>query len=315
MAPPVKAAPLTAAGKAPAPPPPADGKDPPYKAPPAQHDGPPAPVVTPAPPAKVAPVVIPAPPGKAAAAPFFCHAMSPIVCSQPSGGAPPLEAAPTRAPIWLTPGAAVDPSSEAADPGESVDTGESEDNGESEGTGDEPGKDELESSTHNCGHMGTWAKKGGKQLAVKENFARTRQRYTILTSVPYGWSMTDHPDRVPKAAMLFKGKPDGRILHSLKENKSVKDWMLIQVQEEGSYRSEDVVEALDWMLPQAHSPDESIIVLLDRGNYGISYHLTEEVAEKVRSKGHVLRFSNGGATSFTQINDTHLHALSAQEHG
>ena len=37
-----------------------------------------------------------------------------------------------------------------ADPGESVDTGESEDNGKSEGTGDEPGKDESESSTHNC---------------------------------------------------------------------------------------------------------------------------------------------------------------------
>ena len=61
----------------------------------------------------------------------------------------------------------------------------------------------------------------------------------------------------------------------------------MQVQEEGSYRSPDVVETLEWMLPQAHSPDESMIVLLD----WFSGHLTEEVAEKIRSKGHVLFFS------------------------
>ena len=74
---------------------------------------------------------------------------------------------------------------------------------------------------------------------------------------------------------------------------------------EGSYRSKDVVEVLDWMLLQAHSPDESIIVLLD----WFSGHLTEEVAALVESKGHVLLFHGGGTTPFTQINDTHLHAL------
>ena len=54
----------------------------------------------------------------------------------------------------------------------------------------------------------------------------------------------------------------------------------------------------------AHSPDESIIVLLD----WFSGHLTEEVAECIHSKGHVLLFHGGGTTPFTQINDTHLHA-------
>ena len=49
--------------------------------------------------------------------------------------------------------------------------------------------------------------------------------------------------------------------------------MKMQVQVEGSYRSEDMVEVLNWMLPVAHSPDESIIVLLD----WFSGHLTEEV--------------------------------------
>ena len=53
--------------------------------------------------------------------------------------------------------------------------------------------------------------------------------------------------------------------------------MKVQVQEHGSYRSEDVVEALDWMLPVANIPSESIIVILD----WYSGHLTKEVAELV----------------------------------
>ena len=51
--------------------------------------------------------------------------------------------------------------------------------------------------------------------------------------------------------------------------------MKMQTQVQGSYRSEDMVEALDWMLPQAASSDESIVVLLDR----FSGHLTEEGLE------------------------------------
>ena len=51
--------------------------------------------------------------------------------------------------------------------------------------------------------------------------------------------------------------------------------MKVQVQEHGSYRSEDMVKALDWMLPDASDSNESIIVLLD----WYSGHLTEEVAE------------------------------------
>ena len=58
------------------------------------------------------------------------------------------------------------------------------------------------------------------------------------------------------------------------------------------------------MLPQAENSKESIVVLLD----WFSGHLTEEVADTVRRKGHVLIFHGGGCTPFTQINDTHLHA-------
>ena len=39
--------------------------------------------------------------------------------------------------------------------------------------------------------------------------------------------------------------------------------MLIQFQEEGSYRSADVVAALEWMLPSARDATDSTIVVLD----------------------------------------------------
>ena len=59
-----------------------------------------------------------------------------------------------------------------------------------------------------------------------------------------------------------------------------------------------------WMLPDAKTPAESVVVMLD----WCSGHLTKEVAEVVRRKGHVLLFHGGGCTPFTQINDTHLHS-------
>ena len=98
------------------------------------------------------------------------------------------------------------------------------------------------------------------------------------------------------------------MIQHLRQSTRLKSWMKVQVQVNGSYRSEDVVEALDWMLPTASNSTESIIVLL--GWY--SGHLTDEVAALVRGKGHVLMFHGGGCTPFTQINDTHLHALLAR---
>jgi hypothetical protein len=106
-------------------------------------------------------------------------------------------------------------------------------------------------------------------------------------------------------AVLFKGKPGGRILNDLTANYDLPEWMRVQIQENGSYRSGDVVEALEWILPDASVTGESLVVLLD----WFSGHLTEEVADIVRRKGHVLLFHGGGTTPFTQVNDTHLHAL------
>ena len=97
---------------------------------------------------------------------------------------------------------------------------------------------------NNAGHTGTWAFAGGRAPTVKENWRQTRERFTILTTVPWGWSITDHADNVPLTAMLFKGKKNGTIDKELKAYKNPKPWMYTQVQEEGSYRSPDVVEVL-----------------------------------------------------------------------
>ena len=86
-------------------------------------------------------------------------------------------------------------------------------------------------------------------------------------------------------------------------------WIRVQCQACGSYRSTDLIEALEKMLPEANSPEESVIVMLD----WFSGHLTDEVAAKIRSKGHVLLLHGGGTTPFTQVNDTHLHACLAAQ--
>ena len=165
--------------------------------------------------------------------------------------------------------------------------------------------DQKPSWFNNAGHTGTFARKGCSQPTVREDFNQTRERYSILTSVP-SWGH-DNPDVPPKIAVLFKAKPGGQVIGQLRNSPVLKEWTKVQVQENGSYRSEDVVEALDWMLPVAADSTESIIVLLD----WFSGHLTEEVAELVRNKGHVLLFHGGGCTPFTQMNDTHLHAVLA----
>jgi len=58
------------------------------------------------------------------------------------------------------------------------------------GYGDTPMRwlslDQKPSWWNNAGLTGTWAKKSRSAPTVTENFAHTRQRYTILTAVPYG---------------------------------------------------------------------------------------------------------------------------------
>ena len=82
----------------------------------------------------------------------------------------------------------------------------------------------------------------------------------------------------------------------------VPDWLLVQFQERGSYRTEDVLEFLDWALEPAACPQESVVVMLD----WFSGHLAPEIAELVAQKGHLLVFHGGGVTGLEQINETRL---------
>ena len=163
--------------------------------------------------------------------------------------------------------------------------------------------DQKPSWFNNAGHTGTFGQRGRHLPTVKENHAKTRERYTILTSVAsYPMSETESWKTPQKVAVLFKAKEKGTVYKRLKD--SVEPWMKVQTQENGSYRSCDVVEALEWLLPKAEKPEDSIVVVLD----WYSGHLTDEVMSCVRERGHVLIFHGGGCTPFTQVNDTHLHA-------
>ena len=166
--------------------------------------------------------------------------------------------------------------------------------------------DQKPSWFNNAGLTGTFAQQSGSAPTVREDFNKTRERYSILTSVPsWGHGVPDEP---PKVALLFKAQPEGLVLRRLRASVRNVPWMLTQTQSHGSYKSSDMVRALDWMLPAATKSEESIIILLD----WYSGHLTPEVAELARSKGHVLVFHGGGCTPFTQVNDTHLHSRLAR---
>lgn len=169
--------------------------------------------------------------------------------------------------------------------------------------------DQKPSWFNNTAHTGTYAKKGQKTKSVWENFAKSRERYTILTVVN---SNTDYDNtgvgQPPHVFILFKGKKNGRIISEVKELYDFPPWLHVQVQVCGSYREEDVIDALKIILPVARCTTESQVVLLD----WFSAHRSDNVISFIESLGHVVLFHGGGCTPFTQINDTHLHALLAR---
>ncbi len=152
---------------------------------------------------------------------------------------------------------------------------------------------------NNAGLKGTYCQKGSRKVTTKTDHNATRQRYTVLTFVQ-SWPST--PDNPPKCAILFKASSDARRLRAALH---APPGMLLQFQERGSYRTADVVEALDWALEDAARPQDSVVVLLD----WFSAHLSDSVQQLIRDKGHILLHHGGGVTGAEQVNDTHLHAL------
>ena len=107
---------------------------------------------------------------------------------------------------------------------------------------------------------GTYAMKGAKVVACKEKHSDSRQRYSIMTQVQshrQAGAVALAPEP-PRIAVLFKGKTP-RILAEL----DAPQWVLLQHAENGSYRTENVTEFLEFALPRAERPQDSIIVMLD----------------------------------------------------
>ena len=166
--------------------------------------------------------------------------------------------------------------------------------------------DQKPSWFNNAGATGTYTTRRGRNApTVRENHNATRERYTIFTSVCSWWRTYEPP---PPVCVLFRGQPGGRILDNCRANFDCPPWMMLQVQENGSYRAGDCVASLEWILPDAADSSQSIIVLLD----WFSAHRADDVERVVQRKGHVLLFHGGGVTPWIQVNDTHLHASVAR---
>jgi len=150
---------------------------------------------------------------------------------------------------------------------------------------------------NNAGTRPTYAKRGTRRVTVAEDHNATRERYSLFTTCQT-WDGGGTP---PKLAVLFKASRSAPILRGRIETPG---FILLQFQEKGSYRSEDVCDALRFFLPAAQSSEESIVVILD----WYSGHLTPEVQACIRELGHIAIYHGGGCTGFEQINDTHLHA-------
>lgn len=151
---------------------------------------------------------------------------------------------------------------------------------------------------NNAGSRPMYARKGARTVAAKENLNATRDRYTIRTYVP---SWTPPAGMPPPVAVLFKANRGVRLARDLEHP----GWMKIHIQEKGSYRAQDMVEALSWGIPPAAHSSESVVVLLD----WFAAHLTPELLQGLRDMGHVVLHHGGGVTGLEQVNDTHLHAL------
>ena len=150
----------------------------------------------------------------------------------------------------------------------------------------------------NAGRCPVYARTGARTVTTKENFAATRDRYTILTCVPRWAPPAGVP---PPVAALFKAKRGATIRRSLEHP----DWMKLQFQEKGSYRAEDMVDALSWVLKPAANSSESVVVLLD----WFAAHLTTQLHGAFRAMGHVVLYHGDGVTGLEQVNGTRLHAV------
>ena len=142
----------------------------------------------------------------------------------------------------------------------------------------------------------TLALRGCRKVALKENVAASRERFTVMTQV-HSWT----PTEPPPCAVMFRVQSvvGGRIRARLKVPG---DWLL-QFGPKGSYRTEHVLRFLDWWCEPVGRPADTIVVVLD----WFKPHLDERVDELVHESGHTVLRIGGGITPDVQVGDTHRH--------
>ena len=164
----------------------------------------------------------------------------------------------------------------------------------------------------------TLAPRGAEKVAVKENMPMTRSRFTAMTRCRWPAPPSDGKE----IAILFKAAGRGvRIRQTLRPPPGV----LLQFQEKGSYRLEDVLEYLEWIAdrtrvagpaqpsdapapassqgPAPASGQRRVVYLLD----WFAPHLDPAIDDVVHSLGHAVLRIGGHLTGLVQVEDTHCH--------
>ena len=158
---------------------------------------------------------------------------------------------------------------------------------------------------NNCANTGSWGRKGD-QPKVKEIFAHSRARYTICTCVDS--KAPSH--ETPHVAVLFKGTKGGPIIPRIEAGLDYNPpWFHLQVQKNGSYRADDMVELFRKTMHRADRDEDSCVYALD----WFAAHRHPDVIAEIEAAGHIVLYHGGGTTGHEQVNDTHLHAQLQRE--
>ena len=160
----------------------------------------------------------------------------------------------------------------------------------------------------------TLARKGSGRVRAKENPCLTRERFTGMTVCP-SWDWTkpwregavEMPacwprDRmVPPWAVLFKSDSGATLKETLRRGAHV----LLQFAPCGSYRCENMLEYLDWLLPHCQDPKDAIVPVYD----WYAPHKNPLLLELVLDRGHGTDLLiGGGITSLIQVPDVAIHS-------
>ena len=149
----------------------------------------------------------------------------------------------------------------------------------------------------------TLAIRGARKVAVKENLPMTRSRFTAMTRCRWPTPPADGKE----LGILFKAKGKGE---RIRQGLSVPRGVLLQFQERGSYRLEDCLEYLEWILDRsravgaASQENRRVVYMCD----WFAPHLDESLDDLVHAAGHAILRIGGHLTGLVQVEDTHAHA-------